>query len=166
MRVIEVWSGGQTGVDRAALDVARALGLAIGGWVPLGRLSEDGRVPDEYQGLRETTSPEYGQRTSLNVQDSDATLILFRDELAGGSAFTLDEALRLGRPCMGLTLDSPYPGAAVRNVQTWIAGLPGSRLNVAGPRATSDPGIYALARVFLHAVLQPGGSGAAQHPGR
>jgi hypothetical protein len=72
-----VVSGGQTGVDRAALDAALALGLPIGGWCPLGRRTEDGPVPDRYP-LRETPSADYAERTEWNVRDSDATLILHR----------------------------------------------------------------------------------------
>ena len=98
MRVREVWSGGQTGVDRAALDVARDLGLITGGWVPLGRLAEDGAIPERYAGLRETESSDYAERTTRNVEDSDATLILYRSRLSGGTAFTKMEALRLDRP--------------------------------------------------------------------
>ncbi len=70
MQVREIWSGGQTGVDRAALDVGRDLGIATCGWIPRGRLAEDGIIPDRYAGLRETESPDYAERTTRNVRDT------------------------------------------------------------------------------------------------
>jgi hypothetical protein len=74
--IAKIVSGGQTGADRAALDVAIGLGIATGGWVPRGRRAEDGAVPGRYVGMDETESPDYAERTRLNVRDSDATLIL------------------------------------------------------------------------------------------
>jgi hypothetical protein len=156
MHVREVWSGGQTGVDRAALDAARELGLSTGGWVPRGRLAEDGTIPPTYHGLRETPSADYGERTSWNVRDSDATLILHRGALGGGSAFTRDEAVRLGKPCLTLDLDALPPGEAVEAARAWLADIAGSRLNVAGPRASGDPPLYGRARTLLVALLAPG----------
>ena len=80
----EIWSGAQTGVDRAALEVAHDLGLITGGWVPLGRIAEDGTIPERYAGLQETETPDYSERTTRNVEDSDATLILYRHRLRAG----------------------------------------------------------------------------------
>jgi hypothetical protein len=153
MQVREAWSGGQTGVDRAALDAARELGLPTGGWVPRGRLAEDGPIPASYEGLRETPSADYAERTTWNVRDSDATLLLHRGTLAGGSAFTRDEAARLGKPCLALDLDTLTPEQALEAARRWLAGVAGSRLNVAGPRASGDPDIYARARALLVALL-------------
>src|SRR5437660_8666127 len=92
-------SGGQTGVDRAALDVALELGLPCGGWCPRGRKAEDGVIPDRYP-LAETPSPSYRQRTRWNVRDSDGTLILVRGRPTGGTALTLASARRLGKPVL------------------------------------------------------------------
>jgi hypothetical protein len=152
VKVRELWSGAQTGVDRAALDVALELGLATGGWVPRGRLAEDGPIPPTYRGLRETPSADYGERTSWNVRDCDATLILFRGVLRGGSAFTRDEARRIGKPCLTIDLEEPRT-ATVDAARTWLATLDGSRLNVAGPRASENPGIHAPAATWLRAFL-------------
>jgi hypothetical protein len=157
MRVREVWSGGQTGVDRAALDAARELGIPAGGWVPRGRLAEGGTIPASYGGLRETPSADYAERTSWNVRDCDATLILHRSALAGGSAHTRDEAVRLGKPYLVLDLDAQTAGEAVEAARVWLAGVTGSRLNVAGPRASGDPTIYGRARTLLVALLAPRG---------
>ena len=96
-RPAKIISGGQTGVDRGALDAAIALGVPHGGWCPHGRLAEDGIIPARYQ-LRQTDSPEYHVRTEKNVQDSDATLILYRGEMKGGTKLTWQLAERHAKP--------------------------------------------------------------------
>ena len=149
----EIWSGGQTGVDRAAWDAARELGLATAGWVPRGRLAEDGPIPDVYPGLRETLSAEYAERTTANVRETDATLILHRGALSGGTAFTHAEALRLGRPALVVDLDDRSMSDQVCVARDWLAQVHGTRLNVAGPRASTDSGLYGLARELLLGVL-------------
>ena len=156
MVVREVWSGGQTGVDRAALDAALAVGVSTGGWVPRGRLAEDGTIPATYPGLRETPSADYAERTTWNVRDCDATLILHHGALSGGSAFTRDEAIRLGKPHLALDLDGLTPDAALTAARDWLAGFAGSRLNVAGPRASGASVIYDRARALLVALLSSG----------
>jgi hypothetical protein len=149
----EIWSGGQTGVDRAAWDAGRELGIAIGGWVPKGRLAEDGSIPERYMGCRETATADYAERTTANVHDSDATLILFRDELTGGSRFTRDEAERLKRPVLAVDLASASLSHAAITITRWLAIVPGTRLNVAGPRASTDSTGYATAKAVLLRAL-------------
>ena len=145
----KIISGGQTGVDRAALDAAQALGFETGGWCPKGRLAEDGAIPEAYP-LTETGSAEYEERTRLNVRDSDATLILARGRLSGGTLMTAELARDLGRPHRIDDLNqSPDPAACVR----WIEGTGAEVLNVAGPRETGAPGIHAEAAEYLRAVL-------------
>jgi hypothetical protein len=150
LRVIEkLVSGGQTGVDRAALDVALELGLPCGGWCPRGRRAEDGPLDARYP-LAETPSDDYAQRTAWNVRDSDATLILTRGAPSGGTALTLEVAERLGRPVLAVDLEtSPEP----RAVAEWVEQAAVRVLNVAGPRESGMPGIYADALAFLRAVL-------------
>src|SRR5262245_42174345 len=97
-------SGGQTGADRAALDFAIANGIEIGGWIPAGRLAEDGPLAAWYAGLRETESADPAVRTALNVRDSDATVIVSHGPLAGGSLLTLEEAGRIGKPVFHVDL--------------------------------------------------------------
>lgn len=147
MRVI---SGGQTGVDRAALDAALELGLPCGGSVPKGRLAEDGRVPDRYP-VRECASAEYPVRTELNVREADATLVLADAEPAGGTRFTIGAARRLGKPCCVVRLGEP--GAADKARRFLRAHRPGT-LNVAGPRESGSPGIGERARRLLLEVLK------------
>jgi hypothetical protein len=153
MRPREIWSGGQTGVDRAAWDAARDLGIPIAGWVPKGRLAEDGVIPEVYANLRETGSADYDERTTRNVRETDATLILYRGTLSGGTAFTHAEALRLGRAVLAVELSGHNPTDQVAPVREWLARIAPARLNLAGPRASTDPELYGIARAFLMAVL-------------
>lgn len=149
--VAGIVSGGQTGVDRAALDVALELGIPCGGWCPAGRRAEDGRVPYRYP-LRETPSPEYGQRTEWNVRDADATLILARRPLSGGTARTLKLARAYGRPHR---LVDPGCLDEAETVRRWLADLAPAVLNVAGPRGDRAGVVYDTARSFLLALLAP-----------
>ena len=139
-------SGGQTGADRAALDWAIAHGIEHGGWCPRGRRAEDGRIARTYQ-LRETPSRDYAQRTRWNVRDSDGTLIISQSqELSGGSGYTARCAERLGRPWQHV-----HPGAdSVARVAAFLEQHRIRTLNVAGPRVSTDPGIYE----YVYAILE------------
>ena len=146
----KVVSGGQTGVDRAALDAARASGLSLGGWCPAGRRAEDGPIDTGYP-LVETRSGEYSQRTEWNVRDSDATLVLTAVRRPGsGTELTIELAERMGRPIRIVDLtDDPESGSIVR----WITSNRFRQVNVAGPRESECPGIYGLASTFLVRVF-------------
>jgi hypothetical protein len=150
----KIVSGGQTGADRAALDFALANGLGVGGWVPRGRLAEDGPIPERYSGLRETESLDPAIRTALNVRDSDATLILSHGPLAGGSLLTVQEATRAGKPVLHLDLDQLGQASAAAQLRSWLATLRPSTLNVAGPRASKDTRIAAATEAVLAAALR------------
>lgn len=150
MRPQRIISGGQTGVDRAALDVAGELGIARGGWCPAGRRAEDGLIPAHYP-LCETPGRGYAQRTEWNVRDADATLVLAAAAPAGGTRLTLRLASRLAKPCLLLRLDGSEAEAALRR---WLADPSLRVLNVAGPRESEQPGIYARAKAFLLATLR------------
>ena len=142
-------SGGQTGVDRAALDVATSLGIPCGGWCPRGRRAEDGTIPACYP-LRETESESYAVRTRENVRDSDGTLVLAMGEPTGGTALTIEFAAELRRPCKVVDLnDKPAPAA----IAGWISANRIVALNVAGPRESTAPGVYAAAVALLFGVL-------------
>jgi Circularly permutated YpsA SLOG family len=151
--VQRIVSGGQTGADRAALDVGLALGLDVGGWVPLGRLAEDGTIPSNYPGLIEAATNDPSLRTRLNVRDSDATLILSHGELAGGSKLTKEIAAELGKPWKHVDLASRTSDATIHEIQHWLAAVNPRVLNIAGPRASEDPDIYAAARVVLQGAF-------------
>jgi hypothetical protein len=152
---ITIVTGGQTGVDRAALDVALALGIPYGGWCPAGGWAEDLPVPPgllaRYPSLRPAPPGPASTRTAWNVRDSDATLVLAlsgRLTSSPGTLLTVDEARRLGRPHLVADVADPLA------VSTWLASLGSrSRLNVAGPRESEQPGLYAAAHETLRAVL-------------
>ena len=155
---LRIVSGGQSGVDRAALDVALALGLPCGGWCPAGRWAEDGRLPARYP-LRETPEAAPAQRTEWNVRDSDGTLVLLPAGMsapAGGTALTVEVARRLGRPCRVVRLVDPATAdqsADPATVRAWLAAEGIAALNVAGPRESEAPGAYTQARAFLERLL-------------
>ncbi len=144
---LTVISGGQTGVDRAALDVALELGLPCEGWCPQGRRAEDGVLPPRYP-LRETPSTEYPQRTRWNIRDADGTLILHAGGLDRGSALTARIAEQLRRPVLVLAVRTAEAAA----VREWMRANSVARLNVAGPRESRSPGIYEMARGLLRAA--------------
>lgn len=146
----KVISGGQTGVDRAALDVALAGGLQIGGWCPKGRLAEDGTIPMIYP-LQETPSPQYAQRTQWNVRDADGTLILTCNEPTGGTALTIHTAQRLHKPFRVIDLMTPEDP---RDVASWISHMDITILNVAGHRESICPGVYQKAFNWLQNILE------------
>jgi hypothetical protein len=149
----KIISGGQTGADRAGLDVAIELGIAHGGWIPKGRKTEEGRLPDEYH-LLETNSIDYAQRTELNIVDSDGTLIMSHGPLAEGSALTQELARKHRRPCLHIDLKEMDDSTAAEIINMWIDTRQIKTLNVAGPRTSSDPKIYEAAKRVLKAVIE------------
>jgi len=147
----KIISGGQTGVDRAALDVALELGIPCGGWCPKGRRAEDGRIPDLYP-LQEASSPDYPLRTRMNVEDSDGTLVLTSGPPRGGTALTLKLARKLRKPFLPVDLDrDPDPSV----LRPWLREHRILILNVAGPREGEASGIYEQASAFLRRALAP-----------
>lgn len=149
MDLRKIVSGGQTGVDRAALDAAMAHGLPVGGWCPQGRRAEDGRIADRYP-LEETPSAEYAQRTAWNVRDSDGTLIVAPDPLSEGTALTKQEAETQGKPVLHVRPSDPVP---VPMIRAWGGENAVEVLNVAGPRASEVAGIYDATRALLDDLL-------------
>ncbi len=145
----KVISGGQSGVDHAALEVARESGLAIGGWCPAGRLCEDGIIAAHYP-LQETPSAAYIERTEWNVRDSDGTLVLARGMTGGGTAATITLACQYRRPCRIVNLDQPVdaPGTIA-----WLRENRIRVLNIAGPRESTSAGIGAMATDYLRQIL-------------
>ena len=149
---MKIVSGGQTGVDRAALNFALRHGYGHGGWCPRGRRAEDEVIPDAYQ-LREAATPDYGERTEKNVTDSDATLIVVREKaLSGGTAFTQTCAQQHRRPvlvvCEG---DGLAQGATA--LSEFLKQNQVRTLNVAGPRESQAPGLGKFVAELLEAAL-------------
>ncbi|HSG66328.1 MAG TPA: putative molybdenum carrier protein, partial [Gammaproteobacteria bacterium] len=158
MALEKIVSGGQTGADRAALDVAIALKRATGGWVPKGRRAEDGRIPARYGGLVETDTDAYEHRTALNVRDSDATLIFSFGAPTGGTALTLKLVRSSGKQHLVVDLAALSSAQAAELVRDWLVDTRVRVLNVAGSRASSEPRIAAAVTAVLTAALAAGGA--------
>ena len=163
---MKIISGGQTGVDQAALRVAESRGLESGGWCPPGRVCESGRIPDRFP-LRETPEERSGNakdvprslRTEWNVRDSNATLILrqliptehFHSD--PGTTWAFECAILYGKPLLLCDVDEPAD-RNVNIVRTWLDSLEVQTLNVAGPAESAQPGIGRLAEEFLLRVFE------------
>lgn len=143
-------SGGQTGVDRAALDVALELDVPCGGWCPRGRRAEDGRIPTRFP-LKECSSRNYAVRTRLNVEESDGTLILSRGKLTGGTALTESIARQVQKPCLVIDLVVEFDA---QPVEEWVAENRIRTLNVAGPRESQQVGIFEQACDYLRKFIK------------
>jgi hypothetical protein len=154
INVHKIVSGGQTGADRGTWDFALEKGLEIGGWVPKNRLAEDGRISEKYTNLRETPSEDSAHRTESNVIDSDATLILSHNALAGGSTLTFEIAQEFNKPVLHINFDQFEIGPAVQNTRNWLSTIDCRILNVADPRASEDQSIYEKTRLFLAKVFE------------
>lgn len=156
---LRIVSGGQTGVDRGALDAALAAGAPAGGWCPRGRLAEDGPI-DEHYPMTETESDDPSERTKLNVRDSDATLILSPASPRGGSRLALTEARTLKRP---LLVIDPRGADAPDLAARWLISHGVATLNVAGPRSSEWPeghqAAYGLVAELLRRLSESRGGG-------
>jgi len=151
-KIKKIISGGQTGADRAALDVAIKLNIPHGGWIPKGRKTEDGTLPDKYQ-LQEMTTASYPKRTEKNVFDLDGTLIISHGKLNGGSALTRKLAKKHDRPWVHIDMDELSVLDAAKTIRSWVDRNKIQVLNVAGPRDSKDPKIYRTAVDVLGTVL-------------
>lgn len=145
----KIISGGQTGVDRAVLDVAIAFNVACGGWCPKGRKAEDGRIDDRYP-LKETPTEDYARRTEWNVRDADAILILTWGAVIGGTALTVDLAKEGNKPYIIIDLSSDPDVSSVIN---WINKNKIHTLNIAGPRESKHSGIHDAAFTFIEKLI-------------
>ena len=135
----KIVSGGQTGADIAALDVALHYNFPHGGWCPKGRLSLDGPIPAKYL-LTETPSSGYPQRTEWNVRDSDGTVVFtFSKQPTGGSLKTVGFTKKHRKPYLHISSDTPDHAL---KIQAFILAHDIKVLNVAGSRESKEPGIY------------------------
>jgi hypothetical protein len=152
MLIKKIISGAQTGADRAALDFSIKNDIPHDGWVPKGRIAEDGIIPEKYN-VHEAPSKDYKCRTELNVLHSDGTLILTHGELSGGSALTSIFAQKHKKPCLHINLVSKPEFQATIDITRWIQQHEIEILNVAGSRASKDPKIYDAVMRILESVF-------------
>ena len=152
-KVEKLISGGQTGADRAALDFAIENGFEYGGFVPRGRLAEDGPLSSKYVHLTEAISADGSERTRLNVLSSDGTILITHGPPAGGSKLTEQYAHSLSKPLLHIDLSNEDIGEAADKAREWLDLMDCQTLNIAGPRTSEDQEIYDGVKRFLNALF-------------
>jgi hypothetical protein len=153
-RRLWIVTGGQSGVDRAALDVALALDLPVRGWCPKNRLAEDGRIPERYP-LQESVSEDPALRTELNAFDSDGTLVLSKGLPKDGTPLTEEVAKLHGKPFRYIDLDAEVTDGTVAEFRQWVQENNIRVLNIGGPRESHQPGvIYARSKQIIERLLR------------
>jgi putative molybdenum carrier protein len=150
---VKIISGGQTGVDRAALDVALKRGIDCAGWCPAGRLDEFGRIPDQYP-VQELEPGGFAERTLRNVKDSDGTVVIYPGKLSGGTEQTVRFCIELQRPHQLIDASKLSAEDAARLIADFIRKKKIDVLNVAGPRQSEWPEGYEYAFRALNAFLE------------
>ena len=150
---MKIISGGQTGVDRAALDVALKRGIQCGGWCPAGRLDEFGRIPDHYP-VKKVEQGSFAGRTLQNVKDSDGSVIIYCVELRGGTEYTLTCCKELQRPHIVIDAARRSAEAAGKAIVDFVRGHEIETLNVAGPRQSEWQEGYNYAVTALEIFLE------------
>jgi len=153
MSLKKIVSGGQTGVDRGALDAALEAGFPCGGWAPAGRIAEDGPIAARYP-LTEMARGGYEERTLQNVLDSDGTGVFYFGALEGGTRLTVDYCVKHGKPCELMNAERLTPEEAAVELLSFVLRNRIAVLNVAGPRASKWPGAHAYARETIRRLLQ------------
>lgn len=153
MNQIKIVSGGQTGVDRAALDAALEFNIECGDWCLKGRKSEDETIPDHYP-LIELPNTDYLKRTRQNVIDSDGTVIIYFDTLSGGTEKTLELCMTLKKPYLLIDATELSPQRTSERIKKFINHNAITTLNVAGPRASGEPLAYNYTLKSLQCFLE------------
>ncbi|MGA9111863.1 MAG: putative molybdenum carrier protein, partial [Smithella sp.] len=152
LMITKIISGGQTGADRSALDFAIDNNIPHDGWIPKGRMTEGGQLPDKYQ-LQEMETTSYDKRTEQNVIDSDGTVIISHGNLTGGSALTQTYTIKHHKPCLHLNMNNERIAEAADLLNNWIIKNNIKTLNVAGSRASKDDKIYQVTRDILETAF-------------
>lgn len=150
---MKIISGGQTGVDRAALDVALDRCWPCGGWCPDHRAAEDGQISDKYP-LRSLVKGGYPERTLQNILDSDATLVIHFGPIHGGTALTLNLCQEHAKPFLNIDGSSDTLETVVQTIKRFIDNNDVQTLNVAGPRASKSPTAYAYTYALLNRFMR------------
>jgi len=152
VKALKIISGGQTGVDRAALDVALRHGIDCGGWCPAGRIDESGKIPDHYP-VQELQSGGFTERTLQNVKDSDGTVVIYPGELRAGTEQTVRFSVELKRPHQLIDASKLSAEDAAELIVEFVSENKIGILNVAGPRQSEWPQGYDYAFRALSAFL-------------
>jgi hypothetical protein len=153
MGLAKILSGGQTGIDRGALDAALAWGFPCGGWCPPGRLAEDGRIPERYP-LIELKEGGYRQRTLRNVLESDGTAILYFAQIEGGTEETLRFCIEERKPYKLIDAEEVSAKRATFLLASFVRRYGIGALNVAGPQQSQAPHAHAYAYAVINLLLQ------------
>jgi hypothetical protein len=148
--ILKIISGGQTGVDRAALDFALGNGFACGGWCPAGRKAEDGPIPESYP-LRESPVESYEVRTRMNVTEAGGSLIIHKGTMDRGTDLCHRYCLEYGKPVFVIDLSGSYSKEAFMQ---WCRENKVSVLNIAGPRESNAEGIGRETKTLLEKILK------------
>jgi len=154
-KALKIISGGQTGVDRAALDVALKHGIECGGWCPAGRRDEFGRIPDEYP-IQELETGGFMERTLQNVKDSDGTVVIYSGNVGGGTEQTVRFCFELKRPHQLIDAAQFAPEEGAKFIAEFVRNNHVAILNVAGPRQSEWPKGYHFAYCALESFLTDG----------
>ena len=152
MKTLKIISGGQTGIDRAALDVALEQGIDCGGWCPAGRLDEFGKIPDHYP-VQELQDGGFTERTLQNVKDSDGTVVICSGELRGGTEQTVRFCVELQRPHQLIDASRVATEDAAKSIANFVRTNKIDILNVAGSRQSEWPEGYDYAFCTLDRFL-------------
>lgn len=150
---MKIISGGQTGADRAGLDVAIALGLDYGGALPKGRLTEEGPLDCRYNRMQELKSDDYSVRTKENVLSSDATVVFTFRKAGRGSLLTLKLAKQANKPTLHIDLDQHSDAESILILEKWLTEIHPAILNIAGSRESKAEDIYLRVYKILNSVL-------------
>ncbi|MBA4374237.1 MAG: hypothetical protein C0402_15410 [Thermodesulfovibrio sp.] len=153
-QISKIISGGQTGADRAGLDVAIELALPYGGSIPSGRRTEDGHLPSKYEKMTELGSRHYQVRTEKNVIDADATLLFTGKKVGSGSALTRKVAEKYHKAFLHINLDKKTDDEAVVEISHWLDEMKPAVLNIAGSREAESGGIYSRVCAVLKQALK------------
>lgn len=153
MTLAKIVTGGQTGVDRGALDAALEAGFPCGGWCPEGRIAEHGVIPERYP-LAEMAGGGYEERTLANVADSDGTAIFYFGELEGGTRLTLDYCVERGKPYELIDAAVVEPREAALKLAAFVGRNRIAVLNIAGPRASKVPQAQSYAYSTIKRLLE------------
>ena len=153
MKALKITSGGQTGIDRAALDVALEHRIECGGWCPAGRLDEFGKIPDHYP-VQELPDGGFAERTLQNVKDSDGTVVIYAAELRGGTDQTVRFCDELNQPHQLVDASRVTTAEAAKLIANFVRTNRIDILNIAGPRQSEWPNGYDYAFSVLNALLR------------